>query len=44
MESDSDLEDGITADLEDEIGMPRTKLGSPRTKSRNTSDQEEEIT
>ena len=44
LESNSDLEDEITSDLEDEIGMPRTKLESPRTKLRITSDPEEEIT
>ena len=30
--SNSDLEDEITSDLEDEIGIPRTKLESLRTK------------
>ena len=38
MQSTSELEDEITLDLEDEIGMPRTKLESPRTKLGITSD------
>ena len=32
MEPNSDLEDEITSDLEDEIGILRTKLESPRAK------------
>ena len=44
LELTSDLEDETTSDLEDESGMPRTKVESPRTKVRITSDLEEEIT
>ena len=44
LELTSDLEDETTSDLEDEIGILRTKLELPRTKLRFTSDLEEEIT
>eukprot|EP00663_Eupelagonemidae_sp_cell21sb_P010473 gene10473-biopygen4356 len=42
LELTSDLEDETTTDLEDESGMPRTKVESPRTKVRITSDLEDE--